>query len=206
MQNIEYYKKLLFNKETGKERYGLVPKEAEKIFNENSLEDCWNIAMEYYNCELYYIQMLAVYLLGLIGNKKAITFLKNNVSKNSSWQIQEFLAMAFDVYCKKIGYKESLETINEWLNNKNANVRRAVIEGLRIWTKRAYFKDNPQEAINIISKHKTDESEYVRKSVGNALKDISKTYPELVKIELSKWKLDTKEINKVYKLANKKYE
>ena len=87
--------------------------------------------------------------------------------------------------------------------NKNANVRRAVIEGLRIWTKRPYVKENPKEAINIITKHKTDESEYVRKSVGNSLKDISKTYPELIKTELKKWKLDTKEIEQVYKLANK---
>ncbi len=39
--------------------------------------------------------------------------------------------------------------------------------------------------------------------VGNALKDISKAYPELVKKELSEWELDTKEINQVYKLANK---
>ena len=97
-----------------------------------------------------------------------------------------------------------MEIINEWLNNKNANIRRAVIEGLRIWTKRPYFENNPQEAIDIISKYKTDESEYVRKSVGNSLKDISKTYPELIKKELSKWKLDTKEIQQVYKLANKK--
>ena len=107
---------------------------------------------------------------------------------------------------KKNGYKESLETINEWLNNKNENVRRAVIEGLRIWTKRPYFKDNPQETIKVISKYKIDESEYVRKSVGNALRDISKVYPELVKSELCKWKLDTKEITQVYKLANKKIE
>ena len=150
MVDINYYKKLLFNKETGKERYGLIPKEAEKIFKENSLENCWDIAMEYYNCELYYIQMLAVYIFGLIGNKKALNFLKNNISKNPSWQVQEFLAMAFDIYCKKNGYKKSLEIIKEWLENKNANVRRAVIEGLRIWTKRPYFEDNPQEAINII--------------------------------------------------------
>jgi retron-type reverse transcriptase len=53
------------------------------------------------------------------------------------------------------------------------------------WIKRPYFKENPQEAINILSKYKTDESEYVRKSVGNALKDISKTYPELITNEIS---------------------
>ena len=206
MVDTNYYKKLLFNEETGKERYGLVPKEAEKIFNENSLENCWNIAMEYYGNELYYIQMLAVYIIGLIGNKKALNFLKNTVSKNPLWQVQEFLAMAFDLYCKKNGYENSLEIINEWLNNKNSNIRRAVTEGLRIWTKKPYFEDNPQMAINILSKFKTDESEYVRKSVGNALKDISKIYPELVKKEIGKWKLDTKEIKQVYNLANKRME
>jgi 3-methyladenine DNA glycosylase AlkC len=99
-----------------------------------------------------------------------------------------------------------LETINEWLNNKNANIRRAVTEGLRNWIKRPYFKDNPQETIELLSKYRTDESEYVRKSVGNALKDISKAYPELVKKELNKWKLETKEITQVYKLANKMME
>jgi len=203
MIDINFYSKLLFNEETGKERYSLIPKEAEKILNENSLEKSWNIAMECYNCELYYIQMLAVYITGLIGNNEAIYFLKNTVSKNPSWQVQEFLAMAFDVYCKKNGYENSLEIINEWLSDENANVRRAVTEGLRIWTKRPYFIDNPDEAINLLSNHKTDVSEYVRKSVGNALKDISKTHPELVEIELSSWKLDTKEILQVYKLANK---
>jgi 3-methyladenine DNA glycosylase AlkC len=147
--------------------------------------------------------MFGVYIIGLIGNKKALDFLKNTVSKNPSWQIQEFMAMTFDNYCKKNSYKKSLAVINEWLNNKHENVRRAVTEGLRNWIKRPYFKDNPEEAIKILSKHKIDESEYVRKSVGNALKDISKTYPELIKKELTKWKLDTKEIEKVYKLAGK---
>jgi 3-methyladenine DNA glycosylase AlkC len=203
MIDVKYYTKLLFNEETGKERYGLAQKEAEKIYNENSLEKSWEIAMECYNCEPHYIQMLGVYILGLIGNKKSLTFLKNTVSKNPSWQIQEFLAMAFDNYCKKNGYKNSLKIINEWLNNKNENIRRAVIEGLRIWTKRPYFEDNPGETIKLLSKFKTDASEYVRKSVGNSLKDISKTYPELIKNELCKWKLETKEINQVYKLANK---
>jgi hypothetical protein len=39
--------------------------------------------------------------------------------------------------------------------------------------------------------------------LGNALKDISKEYPELINDELKKWKLETKEIMQVYKLANK---
>ena len=205
MVDIKYYKKLFINEETGKERYGLIQKEAENVYKNSSIEECWEIAMECYNSELYYIQAFGVFIIGLIAhkNKKAYIFLKNNVNNNPAWQVQEFLAMAFDNYCKNIGYEKSLKVINEWLNNKNANNRRAVTEGLRIWTKRPYFEDNPKEAIKILSKYKTDESEYVRKSVGNALKDISKAYPELIKSELKKWKLDTKEINQVYKLASK---
>ena len=203
MVDIKHYKKLFFNEETGKERWSLIPKEAENLYKNNSVEKCWNIAMECYDCELFYIQMMGVYILGLIGNKKSLNFLKNTVSQNTSWQIQEFLAMAFDKYCEKNGYEISLDIINKWLNNKNANIRRAVTEGLRNWIKRPYFKDNPQDTIQLLSEYKTDESEYVRKSVGNALKDISKVYPELVKKELDKWKLETKEIIQVYKLANK---
>ena len=204
MIDQKYYTKLLFNEETGKERYSLVQKESEKIYTESPPKECWEFALECYNCQPHYIQMLGVYILGLIGNKKALSFLKTTVSKNPSWQVQEFLAMAFDNYCKKNGYEKSLETIHEWLNNKNANVRRAVVEGLRIWTKRSYFEDNPEKAIELLSKYKSDESEYVRKSVGNSLKDISKTYPELVKKELSSWKLDTKETRQVHKLASQK--
>jgi 3-methyladenine DNA glycosylase AlkC len=203
MIDIKHYTELFFNEETGKERWSLIPKEAENIYQNNSPEDCRNIAIECYNCELFYIQMLAVYIIGLIGDKKALHFLRDTVSKNPSWQVQEFLAMAFDNYCKNNGYENSLNVINEWLNNENANIRRAVTEGLRSWIKRPYFKDNPQEAITILSKYKTDESVYVRKSVGNALKDISKAYPELIKTERNKWKLDTNEINQVYKLATK---
>ena len=68
---------------------------------------------------------------------------------------------------------------------------------------RPYFKENPNEAIRRIAALKEDTSEYVRKSVGHALRDISKKFPELIKEELYNWKLESKEINQVYKLANK---
>ena len=74
---------------------------------------------------------------------------------------------------------------------------------MRIWTSRPYFKDNPDEAIKRITTLKEDSSEYVRKSVGNALRDICKKFPELIKIELDSWKLESKEIKQVYKLASK---
>ncbi|WP_242854575.1 DNA alkylation repair protein, partial [Anaerostipes hadrus] len=75
-------------------------------------------------------------------------------------------------------------------------------QGLRIWTSRPYFKEHPQMAIQFLSSLKDDESEYVRKSIGNALKDISKKYPELVSNELKQWDLSSKEIKQVHKLAS----
>jgi len=74
---------------------------------------------------------------------------------------------------------------------------------LRIWTSRDYFKQNPEVAINLISKLKDDKSKYVRKSVGNSLKDISKKHDELLILELQTWDLSQKSINQVYKLASK---
>lgn len=66
---------------------------------------------------------------------------------------------------------------------------------------RPYFRDNPQTAIRLLADHRGDESEYVRKSVGNALRDISKKYPEMISEELNSWDLSSRETEKVYKLA-----
>lgn len=113
------------------------------------------------------------------------------------------LAKAFDEICKYKGYESSLPLIEEWINDNNPNVVRAVTEGLRIWTNRPFFKENPLIAIALISQHKDDESEYLRKSVGNALKDISKKYPDLIQQEVIQWDLSNPRILFTYKLATK---
>jgi len=157
-----------------------------------------------FKSDIYQVRMYSVFLFGYLSEDSDIlTYMKDNVSKDSNWRVQEVLAKAFDEFCKKIGYEKSLPVIDEWLSSKNPNTRRAVVEGLRIWTSRPYFKKNPNEAIIRITDLKDDPSEYVRKSVGNALRDISKKFPDLIKIELETWKLESKEINQVYKLASK---
>ena len=157
-----------------------------------------------FKSDIYQVRMYSVFLFGYLSeNSDILTYMKDEVSKDSNWRVQEVLAKAFDEFCKKIGYEKSLPVIDEWLNSKNPNTRRAVVEGLRIWTSRPYFKNNPNEAIRRIANLKDDSSEYVRKSVGNALRDISKKFPDLIKIELETWKLESKEINQVYKLASK---
>jgi 3-methyladenine DNA glycosylase AlkC len=54
-----------------------------------------------------------------------------------------------------------------------------------------------------LSQLRNDESEYVRKSVGNALRDISKKHKELIRIELQQWKIENKRIEQTHKLASK---
>ena len=157
-----------------------------------------------YKSNVYQVRMYGVFLFGYLSEQDDIlAFMRDEVSKDDNWRVQEVLAKAFDEFCKKIGYEKALPVIDEWLKNNNPNTRRAVTEGLRIWTSRPYFKENPNEAIRRIAALKDDYSEYVRKSVGNSLRDISKKFPELIKIELDSWKLESKEIKQVYKLASK---
>ncbi len=47
------------------------------LWNVTTIDYCWKFAMECYNCEQHYIQMLGVYMLGLIGNPDALHFLKS---------------------------------------------------------------------------------------------------------------------------------
>lgn len=178
---------------------------ADEIFSAYSKEQCFELALKLFQHEAYQARMLAITILGRLAttNNDALRFLKEQVSTDENWRVQEMLAKAFDEVCKHRGYETSLPLIEEWINDGNPNVIRAVIEGLRIWTSRPFFKENPVVAIALISKHKAHESEYLRKSVGNALRDISKKHAELVQSEVQTWDLSNSKVLFTYKLATK---
>ena len=161
------------------------------------------VAFLAYRSEAYQVRMYAVFLLGHLSQESdVLSFLRDDVSADSNWRVQEVLAKAFDDFCAARGYEVALPVIDEWLSDPRPNVRRAVMEGLRIWTSRPYFRDHPGDAVSRLSRLRSDSSEYVRKSVGNALRDISKKHPELVAAELRTWSLETKEVAQVYRLAS----
>ena len=173
-------------------------------YKSNDNEHIKKLAFLAYKSDTYQVRMYGVFLFGYLSEQDDIlAFMRDEVSKDDNWRVQEVLAKAFDEFCKKKGYEKALPIIDEWLKNNNPNTRRAVTEGLRIWTSRPYFKDNPNEAIRRIAALKDDPSEYVRKSVGNSLRDISKKFPELIKAELNNWNLESKEVEQVYKLASR---
>ena len=167
-------------------------------------EQALRVAYLAYRSEVYQVRMYAAFLLGhLAQDPQVLAFLRDEVSEDSNWRVQEVLAKAVDESCAVKGYEEALPVIDGWLSDPRPNVRRAVTEGLRIWTSRPYFRDHPGRAIARLSRLRSDTSEYVRKSVGNALRDISKKYPDLVAAELETWDRSSREVSQVYRLASK---
>jgi 3-methyladenine DNA glycosylase AlkC len=155
-----------------------IQKTANEVVEKYSSKESLIIARQLYSSEIYQSRSLATFILGQLAakSKEALNLMIKNVSRDNDWRVQEILAKAFDQYCSDIGYENALPVIKKWLADSNPNTRRAVTEGLRIWTNRAFFCDHPEIAIQLLSQFKNDESEYVRKSVGNALRDISKKH------------------------------
>jgi 3-methyladenine DNA glycosylase AlkC len=147
--------------------------------------------------------MLAVYLLGFTtgAHPERLEVLRQRVPADPSWEVQEALAQAFDAHCAAIGYEAALPMIDAWLADAQPNARRAVSEGLRPWTskRRAYFAARPAEAIRRLAALRSDPSEYVRHSAGNALRDIRRAHAALVDAETATWNLDDPLVAFTYK-------
>jgi 3-methyladenine DNA glycosylase AlkC len=138
-------------------------------------------------------RMLAVYLLGYTAaaQPENLAVLRERAAPDDSWEVQEALAQAFDATCAARGYEAALPLIDDWLVGAHPNTRRAVSEGLRPWTAKArpYFAGHPEEAIRRLAALRRDDSEYVRHSAGNALRDIRRTHSMLVDAETVTWDL-----------------
>jgi 3-methyladenine DNA glycosylase AlkD len=188
-----------------KNGFGEIRKVAQEQIAALSSDEALKLAKELFASESHQARMLATFLWGYLAGEtdEAFVNLYTLVSHDSDWRVQEILAQAFDAYCAALGYETALPTIKSWLQEDNPNLRRAVTEGLRIWTARPYFREHPQEAIQLLSQCKGDSSEYVRKSTGNALRDISRKHPELIQAEVATWNLDDKQVKQTYKLASK---
>ena len=182
-----------------------IQKTADTVYTGNTPLNSLQIAKQLLDSGIYQARSLATFILGRLAaeSQESVALLRERVSHDKDWRVQEILAKAFDRYCADTGYEKVLPVIGEWLADPNPNVRRAVTEGLRIWTGRPYFREHPDVAIRLLSDLKNDESEYVRKSVGNALRDISKKHRELIANELGAWDIENRRIKQTYKLASK---
>jgi 3-methyladenine DNA glycosylase AlkC len=178
---------------------------AEQVMKKESPEAALDLAKELLESPVHQARMLAAFILGHLGPKlpDSLKLLRQRVSRDPDWRVQEILAQAFDQVCKDVGYEANLPMIREWLHDDNPSVRRAASEGLRVWTARSYFRDHPDVAIRLLSALRGDESEYVRKSVGNALRDISRKHKSMINAELKTWDVADKKTEQTHQLARK---
>ena len=102
--------------------------------------------------------------------------------------------------------------LSYWAENEDENIRRFASESTRprgVWCKHIEaLKENPELALPVLEKLKSDPSKYVQDSVGNWLNDAGKTRPDFV-IELcEKWQKEspTVETEKIVKKARRSIE
>ncbi len=166
---------------------------ARNVVSSTSTEEVLSLAQQHLTAVDTTYRQLAVYLLGFSSGAcpANLEVLRTRVVPDTHWEVQEALAQAFDTYCAVVGYEAALPAIDGWLADEHPQARRAVTEGLRPWTskRRAYFARRPAEAIRRLAALRADPSDYVRHSVGNALRDIRRTFPELVDAETATWNL-----------------
>lgn len=92
--------------------------------------------------------------------------------------------------------EESLEILSTWVKNEDENIRRFASELTRprgVWCKHIeVLREKPELALSILESLKTDESLYVRNSVGNWLNDASKTCPKFVVELCMRWREESR--------------
>lgn len=178
---------------------------ARELVSARPHQECLELAMEWYQQEPYQLRQLAVYVMGELAAQypSVLDYLREQVSLDPNWKVQDDLARAFDRYCKLTGYEKALPEIQRWMSHPRATVRRAAAEGLRVWTSRPYFKQNPQLAVEMLAALREDESDRVRRSAGSALGDIGRKHPESVRQEISRWDDSDPRQQAVQKLAAK---
>ena len=91
-------------------------------YKSNNNEYIRKLAFLAYKSDAYQVRMYGVFLFGYLSEQDDIlAFMRDKVSKDDNWRVQEVLAKAFDKFCKKIGYEKALPIIDEWLKNNNTN-------------------------------------------------------------------------------------
>jgi 3-methyladenine DNA glycosylase AlkC len=149
--------------------------------------------------------MAATLLAGHISYilPEALSFLRDKSATHPDIRVQDCLSRAFDHYCLNRGFERAMPVMQEWARDPNEFVRRAVIEANRPWSRKEYFQRYPDKAVAFISQLKADPSGTVRFSVGRALSEVGKDFPEKVVKELGNWNINNPSIKHTYMFAAK---
>ena len=83
-------------------------------YKSNDNEHSKALAFLAYESDVYQVRMYGVFLFGYLSeDENILEFMRDKVSHDDNWRVQEVLAKAFDEFCKKTGYKQALPIIDE---------------------------------------------------------------------------------------------
>jgi 3-methyladenine DNA glycosylase AlkC len=133
-----------------------------------------------------YLLYASIYFLSAWVKTSSIAFQEAEnflmtLANHETWEIREVVLDPF-VNALKEYPSFILPKLFEWAKSPNPNIRRVVAECCRPRTGTKWLRDPKKNdtIIQLLTFLNCDSSEYVRKSVGNNLKDLSKYMPEKI--------------------------
>jgi 3-methyladenine DNA glycosylase AlkC len=107
---------------------------------------------------------------------------------DDDWEVRE-IVLEFVVNGIKNYPDVLLPKTREWSLSPNPNLRRLAAEGIRPRGGTKWLRDPTQNdvVLNILEQLRFDSAEYVRKSVSNNLKDLTKYMPKKILALLARW-------------------
>jgi 3-methyladenine DNA glycosylase AlkC len=174
----------------------------------NFIEICNQMFDYARNRKFEYLHVLAPYLLAAwVGEKEGnFDHAVPEIEKwadHEDWMVRETAGGAIIAGLKR-NPKLVLKQLMLWACSTNENLRRLASESVRPWTEIKWMRDPTKndDILKILWILRKYSSEYVRKSVGNNLKDLSKYMPEKILTLLEKW-IEEQKLTVVPDLASK---
>ena len=131
---------------------------------------------------------LSEFVLNYPKNMNEVVPLIEHWVNSEEWDVRETVLMSIVNGLKK-NTKETLELLKKWVKSENENYRRGATESLRPRAEIKWLRDPSKNdtILDLLTELNKDPSIYVRKSVGNNLKDLTKYMPEKILTLMENW-------------------
>ncbi|MFW9987806.1 MAG: DNA alkylation repair protein, partial [Candidatus Odinarchaeota archaeon] len=138
--------------------------------------------------QLFALHIIAEFISSFPNDFEKMLSLIKKYACHRNWIVRETIADSIIAGLKK-NIDITLIFLNKWAKNSNENLRRLVSESLRPHNSIKWLRDPTKndKILDILTILRNDPSLYVRKSVGNNLKDLSKYMPEKILDLLESW-------------------
>ncbi len=92
--------------------FGDLRSAADEIVASHTHAESLHLAKQLFALDVHQTRMIATFIVGMCAaqSREALRFLRERVSRDADWRLQEILAHAFDRYCADVEYERALPT------------------------------------------------------------------------------------------------